>query len=119
MYSWFQWTKDFCAIPVFILMSLETQPHYFLAAFFSIGCFIDTIFSAYAYWYDNPWTIARIKDAMGAFGMWIFALALIAAKPVHDSGRWSYFFCFATVVDMVSVFSILCVQNSIYLKFCF
>lgn len=115
MYHYLQGIKDFCAIPVFIYLSLFHHSRYFLAVFFSAGCLLDTLFTAYAYWYDKPWTIARIKDACGAFGMFVFTLALLTANPSKDPGRWPYFFQFAAAVDTLSVLSI-CSQYNIYTK---
>ena len=118
MYWRLQWVKDFCAVPVFMLMSLENQPQYFLAAFFSLGCFIDTLYTSYAYLYEKPWTFARLKDLWGAFGMWVFTLTLLMVKKQYTPERWAYFFYFAAVVDTLSVFSILSKKNNIYLKLC-
>jgi len=106
MYYYLQICKDFCTIPVFILMSMNEHSRHFLAVFFSFVCLVDTFFTACAYWYDKPWSIARIKDACGAYSMWVFTLALLAAQPSKDPGHWPYFFQFAAGVDALSVLSV-------------
>lgn len=105
-----QFCKDFGAVPIFLLIAADPYIHHsksLLALFFSFGCLLDTLFSCYSYVYDLPWTIARIKDGLGAIGMWVFAIALSFNHKEHAGPYWQYFFYFAAFVDICSVFSIL------------
>jgi len=113
----YQFLKDFMAVPIFILIALDPYIHNsrsLLALFFSLGCLTDTIFSCYSYIYDSPWTIARVKDGLGAIGMWCFTIWLSLTPPLETS-HWSYFFYFAMFVDGVSVFSVLLGKYNIYM----
>ena len=102
-----QFIKDFCAIPIFITMSMQTIfSKELLMIFFALGGILDTLFVCYFYWHGFPWTIARIKDALGAYGMLGFVFIIAAANQVHQTGRWPFFFIFAMCVDTISVCSI-------------
>lgn len=106
----YQFLKDFTAVPIFILIAADPYIHHsksLLALFFSLGCLVDTLFSCYSYVYEEPWTIARVKDALGAFGMWTFTLWLAFKEGKQAGPYWQIFFYFATFVDICSVFSIL------------
>ena len=103
--------KDFCAIPVFVYMGLTASIYdsrIQLALFFAIGSLIETLFVSCFYWYNKPWTIARLKDAIGAYGMWVFCLALLMAPISPKKHRWPYYFCFMAVVNSISIFSTVC-----------
>ena len=107
-----QCIKDFCAIPIFILMAAQTIfPKRILLTFFVLGGLLDTLFACYFYWYGFPWTIARAKDALGAYGMLGFVFIIAAANQIHQTGRWPYFFIFAACVDTISVCSVFTKWN--------
>lgn len=113
----YQFLKDFMAVPIFILIALDPYIHNsrsLLALFFSLGCLTDTIFSCYSYMHEFPWTIARVKDGLGAVGMWVFTICLSFAPPFQTVNLWPYFFYFAMLVDSFSVFSVLLGKYNIY-----
>jgi hypothetical protein len=112
----YQFLKDFLAVPIFILIALDVDIHAsrsLLSLFFSLGCLTDTVFSCYSYIHDSPWTIARVKDGLGAVGMWVFTICLSLAGELETTNLWPYFFYFAASVDICSVFSVL-FQNNVY-----
>lgn len=114
----FQFMKDFIAIPIFIVIALRpeiNESRELLCLFFSIGCLLDTLFTCYMYIYDHPWTIARVKDAMGAAGMWVFTIAIAWANPPKEPPhRWPIFFCLAAAIDTCSILSVLTIKYNWY-----
>jgi|TARA_B110000091_G_C13747867_1_gene446322 hypothetical protein len=111
MFQWFQCGKDFLAIPVFILLAIYQHDRQLLSVFFAFGSLLDACYGLYAEFTGHPWTIARVKDALGAHCMCGFSVLLLWATPAKDPGRWPYFFWFAAVVDSVSVLSIARTKN--------
>ena len=113
-----QFIKDFIAIPIFIIIALNPQINEsteFLSLFFAFGCLIDTIFTAILFFYDYPWTVARVKDAMGALGMWTFTIVLIwTIPPKKTPHRWPIFFCIAAFIDTCSILSVLTIKYNWY-----
>lgn len=104
-----QWIKDFGAIPIFVWIALTpsvSNSRHLLSLFFAFGCLLDTLFVSFFYWYEKPWTIARVKDVLGAVGMWVFCLVLLAANPAPEVHRWPSFFWLATAIDSMSVLSV-------------
>jgi|SaaInlStandDraft_1057018.scaffolds.fasta_scaffold251269_1 hypothetical protein len=112
MFKWFQWLKDFIAIPIFIGLALHNiHDRLLLSVFFALGSLLDACYGMHAEFMGHPWTIARVKDALGAHCMWGFSMLLLWAPTTQDPGRWPYFFWFAAVVDGVSVLSVFTSRN--------
>ena len=112
MFKWFQWLKDFIAIPIFIWMAIHNiHDRLLLSVFFALGSLLDACYGLHAEFMGHPWTIARAKDALGAYCMWGFSVLLLWAPAVKDPGRWPYFFWFAAAVDSVSVLSVVSAKN--------
>lgn len=112
-----QQVKDFCAIPVFVYIALTASMYdsrIRLALFFAFGSLIDTLFVSWFHWYNKTWTIARLKDALGAYGMWGFCMTILLVPVSPEMHRWPYFFWFAAAVDSISIFSTLCGRYSWY-----
>ena len=110
-----QFIKDFIAIPIFIVIALTpeiNESRELLCLFFAFGCLLDTLFTCYLYICGHPWTIARVKDGLGAAGMWVFTIAIAWANtPKKSPHRWPIFFCFAAAIDTCSVLSVLTKYN--------
>ncbi len=113
-----QFIKDFIAIPIFIAIALTpeiNESRELLCLFFAFGCLLDTLFTCYMYIYDYPWTIARVKDGLGATGMWVFTIAIAWANPPKESPhRWPIFFCFAAAIDTCSILSVFSAKYNLY-----
>jgi len=113
-----QFIKDFIAIPIFIAIALTpeiNESRELLCLFFAFGCLLDTLFTCYMYIYDYPWTIARVKDALGAAGMWVFTIAIAWANPPKEPPhRWPIFFCLAAAIDTCSILSVLTIKYNWY-----
>lgn len=105
-----QCIKDFHAVPVFIIIASTPficDSRRLLSLFFAFGALLDSLFVSYFYWYDMPLTRARMKDALGAFGMLVFCVVLLVAKHAPEVHRWPYFFWVAASIDAVSILSIV------------
>ena len=116
LYCTFVQFKDLIAIPIFIWLALHSEVEYnVLSLLFSIGCLIDAIFVSVTWCYDIPWSVASLKDALGAFGMMGFTIMLAYSTKKKDCpSNMVYFFVLAAVVDILSIVSIVTPWN-IYL----
>jgi len=117
LYAYFQGFKDLIAIPIFIWLALHPELGYtVLSLLFSIGCLIDAIFVSVTWCCDILWSVASLKDALGAFGMMGFTIVLAYTTKKKDCpSNLVYFFVLAAVIDMLSIISIVTPWN-IYMR---